>query len=62
MNIVDGSIQVVWNCDMGEECINKEEPGKHRGDQGYNEYCLCRGELVLDDEAGEPLPFPRRVH
>jgi hypothetical protein len=61
MNIVDGTMLVVWNCDMGDQCTNKDEPGKHRGDYGYNAMCLCRGELVLEDST-EPAPFPRRVH
>ena len=58
MSLTDGSIKLVWNCDMADKCINKDDPGKHRGDQGYNEMCLCRGELVIEDRP-EPTPLKR---
>jgi len=36
---MDGMIQVLWNCEMGENCINKERPGVH---EEYSEIIECR--------------------
>ena len=40
-----GPILVIWHCDQGEACTNLEEPGVHRGDDGYTLCGICRGEL-----------------
>jgi hypothetical protein len=48
------SIQVIWNCDMSDKCINKEDPGRHGGDEGYGYMRFCRG------EAKEPTPMGGR--
>ena len=34
---------VIWNCDMGKDCANTNEPGLHRGDFGYDDMRECRG-------------------
>ena len=39
-------ILVHWQCGMGDQCINKDEPGSHRGDHGYEnaQKCVRQGE------------------
>lgn len=34
-------IRVIWNCGMGEKCTNVNEPGIHRGDDGYEKAHDC---------------------
>jgi len=52
---MNGMIQVLWNCDMGDNCINKDRPGVHA------EHCemeRCRG---LFTETLEPDATPVRL-
>ena len=37
----DRDIKVGWQCGMGKDCTNKQEPGMHRGDTGYEEAQKC---------------------
>ena len=54
-NGMNGVIRVLWNCDMGERCINKERPGVH---EEHSEMELCRG---LYTEALQPDATPLRL-
>ena len=37
---MNGMIRVLWNCEMGENCINKERQGVH---EEHKEMEKCRG-------------------
>jgi hypothetical protein len=50
---MNGMIRVLWNCDMGEGCINKGRPGVH---EEHAEMELCRG-LHTEDLKREPPPI-----
>ena len=49
---MNGMIRVLWNCDMGESCINKERPGVH---EEHSEMKQCRSPHA---EALKPEPVP----
>jgi hypothetical protein len=49
---MNGMIRVLWSCDMGDGCINKERPGVH---DEHREMEQCRG---LHTEALQPEPTP----
>ena len=40
-------IRVLWNCDMGESCINTERPGVH---EEHNEMEQCRAMKWLPNQ------------
>jgi hypothetical protein len=48
-----GTIQVFWNCDMGEDCVNRERPGLH---EEHRDMEKCRG-LVRTEVRLEPTPI-----
>jgi hypothetical protein len=55
---MNGTIRVLWNCAMGEGCINKVRPGLH---EEHYEMEQCRG---LHTEGLQPEPTlirPKRV-
>lgn len=52
MSQLDGIMDLVWQCGMGEACTNKERPGIHGGDHGERDAGICCGKL----EPEEPEP------
>lgn len=54
---MNGMIRVLWNCDMGKNCMNKERPGVHAE---HDEMELCRSlhTDALEPDA-TPLPLKR---
>lgn len=42
--MLDGTINVLWNCDMGEACTNKQRPGTH---EEYQDAGHCRGVIFV---------------
>jgi len=35
------TLDVVWTCGKGEDCINLKHPGQHSGDYGYLDAYRC---------------------
>ena len=48
---MNGVIRVLWNCDMGEACTNKERPGTH---EEHRDMEMCRG--IREDEPPKRNP------
>lgn len=56
MRQTERTILVIWNCSMGTQCKNTEEPGIHRGDFGFTAMQECRG-IPQDKPETSVLPI-----
>lgn len=70
--MIDGGIKPVWTCGMGPQCVNKETPGEHRGEdvlyingsfftRGWRDAGLCSGRLTIEAEPEKSNVLKRKT-